>query len=161
MSPRGPFIQDFASPKNISVCVCVTNWYMKNKNHEWIFSFVPKCRADWSRDVVKVTPTAVCGCSLPSWRLHFAADGHMITCDRGHEGSSGVTSSIPTSCRSNHLFIFLTAKLWSGRVKARKWKWEERLVKVQLDRDLLYFLHLIRFYVSFLRALKPDVLSRS
>lgn len=43
----------------------------------------------------------------------FCCHGHMIACDRGHEGSSGVMSSILTSCKSNHLFIFLTTKLWS------------------------------------------------
>lgn len=41
----------------------------------------------------------------------FAVDGHMITCDRGQQGSSGVMSGLSTSCQPNHLFIFLTAKL--------------------------------------------------
>lgn len=43
--------------------------------------------------------------------VHFAVDGHMITCDRGQQGSSGVMSGLSTSCQPNHLFIFLTAKL--------------------------------------------------
>ena len=68
--------------------------------------------------------------------VHLARVGHMITCDRGHEGSSGVTSGIPTSCRSNHPFIFSAAEPGSaltGGERARKWKREERLHKVQRD----------------------------
>lgn len=64
--------------------------------------------------------------------VRIAVDGHMITCDRGHQGSSGVMSGLPTSCQSNHLFIFLTAKLGpapaaageSQKVRVRGWREE-------------------------------------
>lgn len=70
--------------------------------------------------------------------VRFAADGHMITCDRGHWRSSGVSRGLPTSCQSNHLFIWLTDQLGPALAGGASQKGKvrgERRVRGQSDPD--------------------------
>lgn len=72
----------------------------------------------------------------------FAVDGHMITCDRGHRGSSGVSRGLPTSCPSNHLFIWLTDQLGPALAGGESQKGKvrgERRVRGQSDPDWVTF----------------------